>query len=206
VARHPSIISPSDLPVNNIALSKPCYKLSPCQLGTNWYFKGIGILSERGRQWITYGSGERVFLENFNIFANPIGVIPPLGSLTVAEQARILPSKETCRHVVDAFFKSKTSVFFPILERSLFQDTIDRAYDEVDPGRRAPAEACLWAITALVMRTTDLQQFGLGLEIRDCLYEATRLLTLNNGNTNLDSLQGTLLLVSKSRLEASYRN
>jgi hypothetical protein len=99
------------------------------------------------------------------------------------------------RHIVDMFFKAKTSTLFPILERSLFQDTIDRAYDEADLAKRAPAEACLWAMTALVMRTTDLQQFGLGLEIRDCLYEATRLLTLNNGNTNLDSLQGTLLLV-----------
>ncbi|GKU07139.1 unnamed protein product [Fusarium langsethiae] len=205
IARQSSVISPSDLPVNNIALSKPCYKLSPCQLGTNWYFKGIGILSERGRQWITYGSGERVFLENFNIFANPIGVIPPLDCWPISDQARILPPKEALRYIVDAFFKSKTSVFFPILERSLFQDTIDRAYDEVDPGRRAPAEACLWAITALVMRTTDLQQLGLGLEIRDCLYEATRLLTFNNGNTNLDSLQGTLLLWACQKMRGRCR-
>ncbi|RBR27016.1 uncharacterized protein FIESC28_00284 [Fusarium coffeatum] len=194
VTRNPSIAG--------LTGPKQPYKLSPCQLGTNWYFKGIGILSERGRQWITYGSGERVFLENFDIFANPIGVIPPLSP---PDQARALPAKDVMRHIVDAFFKAKTSTMFPILERSLFQDTIDRAYDELDIGKRAPAEACLWALTALVMRTTDLQQFGLGLEIRDCLYEATRLLTLNNGNTNLDSLQGTLLLWACQKMRGQCR-
>lgn len=200
----PSPISPSDLAATTTVAqatpAKPTSKLSRCQIGNNWYFKGIGILSERGRQWISDGAGERVFMEKFDLFSNPLGTAPPPGPTTFPEQPRILPSKVTCRHLAESFFKSKTSIVFSILERSLFEGTIARAYGDegaADLGRRTPAEACLWAMIAIVIRTTDARQLGLTVEPNDCVHEANRLLTMVNGNTNLDSLQGTLLLVRK---------
>lgn len=113
----------------------------------------------------------------------------------------MLPSKVVCSHLAEAFFKSKTSIVFAILERSLFEGTIARAYGDegADLGRRTSAEACLWAMIALVARTTDARQLGLTVEPNDCVHEASRLLAIINGNTNLDSLQGTLLLVRKRR-------
>ncbi|KAH7230351.1 hypothetical protein B0J15DRAFT_506398 [Fusarium solani] len=190
---------PSDLAANTTLAQttppKPTYKLSRCQIGNNWYFKGIGILSERGRQWISDGAGERVFLEKFDVFSNPLGTAPPLGPATFPERPRMLPSKVTCRHLVEGFFKSKTSIVFAILERSLFEGTIARAY----------AEACLWAMIALVVRTTDARQLGLTVEPNDCVHEANRLLTIVNGNTNLDSLQGTLLLWACQKMRGQCR-
>ncbi|KAH7221108.1 hypothetical protein B0J15DRAFT_506783 [Fusarium solani] len=207
----PSPISPSDLAANTALAQttppKSTSKLSRCQIGNNWYFKGIGILSERGRQWISDGAGERVFLEKFDLFSNPLGTAPPLGPTTFPEQPRMLPSKVTCRHLAEGFFKSKTSIVFAILERSLFEGTIARAYGDegADLGRRTSAEACLWAMIALVVRTTDARQLGLTVEPSDCVHEANRLLTIINGNTNLDSLQGTLLLWACQKMRGQCR-
>ncbi|KAJ3546216.1 hypothetical protein NM208_g2110 [Fusarium decemcellulare] len=207
----PSAISPSDVAANTTLAQttppKPTYKLSRCQIGNNWYFKGIGILSERGRQWISDGAGERVFLDNFDIFSNPLGTAPPLGPAACPERPRTLPSKITCSHLVEVFFKSKTSIVFAILERSLFEGTIARAYGDeaADLGRRTSAEACLWAMIAVVVRTTDARQLGLTVEPDDCVHEANRLLTIINGNTNLDSLQGTLLLWACQKMRGQCR-
>ncbi|KAF5595292.1 uncharacterized protein FSUBG_9192 [Fusarium subglutinans] len=190
ITRQPVIspigVSPSTRP-------KAVYRLCRCHIGTNWYFKGIGILSDRGWQWISDGAGERVFLENFDIFGNPA---PPLGSVSFSETPRVLPPRAICAHVVELFFKSKTAVIFPFLERGLFEGTLSRAFDEGvgDLGRRAPAEACLWAMIALVVRTVDAQHLGVSFVSRDCVTEASRLLRVVSGITSLDSLQGTLLL------------
>ncbi|KAF4430995.1 hypothetical protein F53441_13914 [Fusarium austroafricanum] len=187
--------------------SKPIYKLSRCHTGTNWYFKGIGILSERGWKWISEGAGERVFLENFDIFGNPSGTVCPLGPVSFPETPQVLPNRAVCSHVVELFFKSKTCVVFPILERGLFEGTLGRAFEDgvIDLGRRAPAEACLWAMIALVMRTTDTRQLGYAFEPKDCIHEASRLLTIVTGNTSLDSLQGTLLLWACQKMRGQCR-
>ncbi|KAF5965605.1 hypothetical protein FBULB1_12116 [Fusarium bulbicola] len=190
ITRQP-VISP--IGVSPLTRPKAVYKLCRCHIGTNWYFKGIGILSDRGWQWISDGAGERVFLENFDIFGNPA---PPLGSVSFSETPRVLPPKAICAHVVELFFKSKTAVIFPFLERGLFEGTLSRAFDEGvgDLGRRAPAGACLWAMIALVVRTVDAQHLGVSFVSRDCVTEASRLLRVVSGITSLDSLQGTLLL------------
>lgn len=173
----------------------PAYRLSRCQLGNNWYFKGVGILSSRGRQWIYEGTGQRSFLENFDIFGNPIGAVPCASSPALSERERQLPPEQACRYLFDAFLRSKTSIVFPILDRPLFEETILRAYDvKNDPGTRSSAEACVWAMFALVARTEEAQQVEFFPEA-DCIQEAKRLLTVVNGAVNLDSLQATLLLV-----------
>lgn len=133
-------------------------------------------------------------MENFDIFADPVGTIPHLNPIAFAERTRPLPPREVCEHLVETFFDSKTSILFPFLESDIFGETVDRAYD-VDVVNLG-AQSCLWALIALVIRKTDSQPFGLTIGPRDCIHEATRLLTINNGNTNLDSLQATLLLVS----------
>ncbi|KAI1055613.1 hypothetical protein LB505_010042 [Fusarium chuoi] len=201
ITRQP-VISP--IGVSPSTRSKAVYKLCRCHIGTNWYFKGIGILSDRGWQWISDGAGERVFLENFDIFGNPA---PSLGYVSFSETPRVLPPRAICAHVVELFFKSKTAVIFPFLERGLFEGTLGRAFDEGvgDLGRRAPAEACLWAMIALIVRTTDAQHLGFSFERRDCVSEASRLLSVASGITSLDSLQGTLLLWASYKILGQCR-
>lgn len=93
-----------------------------------------------------------MFLEHFDIFEKPVGFAARLGPVIFQERVRVLPSQATCRQLVGIFLKSKTSAVFPILDGPLFEGTIARAYnvETVDMGRRASAEACLWAMIAVV--------------------------------------------------------
>lgn len=117
-----------------------------------------------------------MFLENFDIFEKPVGFAARLSPVIFQERLRVLPSQATCRQLVGIFLISKTSAVFPILDSPLFEGTISRAYtvETVDMGRRASAEACLWAMIAVVARTIDAQQFGLGVELHDRVHEVTR--------------------------------
>lgn len=178
--------------------SEPTCHLSRCQLGNNWYFKGVGLLSPRGRQWISEGSGQSVFLENFDIFGgNPINTTLPLLSTALPERSRPLPPEAVSRYLFEVFSKSKTSIVFPILNRGLFEGTIARAYDvnASDVGHRTSAEACIWAMLALVARTEEARRFDSIPQADDCAQEVRRLLFIINGVVNLDSLEATLLLV-----------
>ncbi|KAJ0419927.1 hypothetical protein BJY00DRAFT_324118 [Aspergillus carlsbadensis] len=204
IARTTSIASPPELPQ-----SARSYKLSRCHLGSNWYFKGVGLFSSRGRQWISEGTGESTFLENFDIFDNPLGsrqcrYLDPTVRL---DRARGLPPESTCKYLFSVFLRSKTAIVFPILDRALFEETLVRAYDEspVDMIGRASAQACIWAMLALVARTDDARQVEPVPEADACMKEAWRLLILTNGAVNLDSLQATLLLWSRQKMKGHCR-
>ncbi|PLB53971.1 hypothetical protein P170DRAFT_451880 [Aspergillus steynii IBT 23096] len=187
--------------------SEPAYKLSRCQVGNNWYFKGVGLLSSRGRQWISEGTGQSVFLENFDLFDNPVGARPCLTSPFLPERARSLPPEPTCNDLFDIFLRSKTFIVFPILDGGLFEDAIARAYDTASDGlSRASTEACLWAMIALAVRTEEAQQLDSLPEAEDCVQEVRRLLSLVNGAANLDILEATLLLWVYQKLKGKCRD
>jgi hypothetical protein len=179
---------------------EPRYKLSRCQLGNNWYFKGVGILSSRGREWISEGAGQRVFLDKFDLFGNRISARPDLISI-LPVRSRTLPPEFICRRFVDAFLESKTSKVFPVLDRDLLEGTVARAHDTklLDPESQTSAEACLWAMLAFVGRTEEAEQTDSIPGPYECANEAKRLLFIINGSVNLDSLQATLLLVSRKQ-------
>lgn len=180
------------------AQSEPIYTLSRCQLGNNWYFKGLGIYSSHGQQWVSEGAGQRLFLENSDIFANPTGPARRV-SIVSPERSRILPPEATCRYLLGLFLESKTSIVFPILERGLFEDTIAKAYDakESDHTCRTSAMACVWAMIALVAPTAEAQQFDSVTEPIECVDKARHLLSVSSV-ANLDSLQANLLLVRET--------
>ncbi|TPX09927.1 uncharacterized protein E0L32_008949 [Thyridium curvatum] len=188
----------------------PCdstHKLSRCQLGNNWYFKGVGILSSRGQEWISYGAGQDIFLEKFEIFDNPVSTKPELVPILPAG-SRILPPEFACRHLVGVFLRSKTSLVFPILDKDLIEGTIARAYDtrQNDPRSRTSAEACLWAMFALINRLGEAApQTNFIPEAKACALESKRLLFVLNGAVNLDCLQANLLLWAYHKMQGRCR-
>lgn len=199
ISPQPTIFPPT-LPVHPVQLQSEqdehSCKLSRCQLGNNWYFKGIGILSSRGQKWISYGSGQSAILEKFEIFDNPISTPPPLICVTQTEP-RILPPESTCRHLIRDFLNSKTHLVFPVLDKDLVDRTIARAYgyEQCDPGGQASAQACLWATFALISRADSNQRGSLLPVSHECAEEAKRLLFIINGSVSLDSLQANILVV-----------
>ncbi|KPM45909.1 hypothetical protein AK830_g697 [Neonectria ditissima] len=186
---------------------EPRYKLSRCQLGNNWYFKGVGILSSRGREWISEGAGQRVFLDKFDIFDNPISTRPDLISIPLA-QPRILPPEFLCRRFAGIFLESKTPKVFPVLDRDLLEGTISRAHDtnlSPDLGSQISAQACLWAMLAFVSHPQEDERIDSIPGPYECASEAKRLLFIINGTVNLDSLQATLLLWAYQKMKGQCR-
>lgn len=177
--------------------TEPFAGLSRCQLGSNWYFKGVGILSTRGRQWISDGAGQRVFLERFNIFACPVDAQPARSPWAWPERAISLPAEPVSRRLFTEFHGTKTSVMFPILDPDLFNGTFIRAYDAISPdlAKRASAEACLWAMLALAGCAEGSQQVTLLPRPEQCIEQVKRLLLCTADASSLDSLQAILLLV-----------
>jgi hypothetical protein len=171
--------------------------LTRCQLGSIWYFKGVGILSSRGRQWISDGAGQNVFLERFNVFESSADLQPVRSLPASLVHAISLPAEPISRRMFSLFRETKLSVLFPILDDGLFDDTITRAYSAVSPGlaHRASAEACLWAMLALAGRAEMSQQFNLIPHPQQCVQQAERLLLYVRDSSSLDSLQAVLLLV-----------
>ncbi|KAL2846168.1 hypothetical protein BJY01DRAFT_263377 [Aspergillus pseudoustus] len=193
------------------AQSGRAYKLSRCHLGSNWYFKGVGLFSTRGRQWISEGTGETTFLENFGIFGNPLGSKPCsrcLAPTVTLDRARSLPPEPTCRYLFSVFLRSKTAIVFPILDRRLFEETIAEAYkvDAPDRSSRASAEACLWGMLALVGRTQEAKGVNSLADAHSCVQEVKRLLILVDGAVNLDTLQATLLLWAYQKMKGKCRD
>ena len=186
-------------PSPQVNQTESLHKLSRCQLGNNWYFKGVGIFSSRGRQWIAEGAGQRVFLENFDIFRSPISTQSGLDPITTTttRRPRKLPPMNTCRYLLELFFKSAISMIFPVLHRDLLEGTISRAYESPITGspHQASAEACIWAVLAFVSRAEEAQQFITILDSDECAQEARHLLVATNGAANLDNLEATILLV-----------
>jgi hypothetical protein len=141
-----------------------------------------------------------MFLENFDIFDNPLGsrqgrCLDPSVRL---DRVRALPPESTYRYLFGVYLRSKTAIVFPLLDRVLFEETIATAYDEcaVDMVGRASAEACVWGMLALIARTDEAKEVDSVPGVGVCVQELRRLLIMINGAVNLASLQATLLLVS----------
>lgn len=183
---------------------EPTCKLSRCRLGNNWYFKGIGVLSPRGHDWIAYGSGEEIFLEKFELFDNPTSAhAEAIPTLTPCQRA--LPPVDSCRYFTGIFLQSNTATIFPILDETLFQHTIARAYDPANVARRASAEACVWALLALVSFSPESQLLGSLPASDECAREAQRLLFSINGSVNMDVLQANMMLWAFQKMEGRCR-
>ncbi|KAL4876709.1 hypothetical protein BJY04DRAFT_231470 [Aspergillus karnatakaensis] len=184
------------------------YKLSRCQLGSNWYFKGVGLFSLRGRQLIADGTGQRAVLEGFDIYENPVGSSQCLADAPPSQRSRSLPSESTCRYLSGVFQRSKTAMLFPVLDRKLFEDTIIRTYDVegLDLLCQVSAEACVWSMLALFARTEEARQLDSFPQAEECVQEAKRLLYIVDGAVNLDILQATLLLWAYQKMKGQCRD
>ena len=177
---------------------EPTYTLSRCQLGTNWYFKGLGIVSPRGQQWVYEGAGQHLHLDNLDGSPGSSGLVSRLASIATSPESTgmVLPPEATCRYLFEVFMASKTSIMFPVLEQELFPGTIARAYGDASASDGAPAKACIWAMFALVASMAEAPQLDPIIDPVECIDKVKYLLLVSSGTTNLDTLQASLLMVS----------
>lgn len=171
-------------------------------LGNICTFNGMPVQSKSSRDWIRACTGE-----DFRLTQLSEGVGGWKESIMLdASDAGVLdlPNLASLEEEINSYRLSAVGMFFPIIEPSLFKDTITAAYDQmissVSPGWNS-ARACIYSFHALALTVAgDTTNLSAQSSVRYAR-EAYRLLPQLLGETaTLDGLQALLLLVSQASL------
>lgn len=164
-----------------------------------WYCRGLSLLSERGRRYIFSKTGK-------NRDFRSLGVIHPRSSLLGLTCLRFpvdqglweLPAEERLRKLAAAFFASPFQLAFPILDRTLFNITIEMAYgpvNDITPSH-ASSIACVLAAFSMFCRLNSPEEMAPNGESDIYAAKAQCILAHMPGDISLTSLETVLMLVS----------
>ncbi|KAJ5614049.1 hypothetical protein N7528_007703 [Penicillium herquei] len=171
-------------------------------LGNIHAFNGLPFFSESGRRWIKACSGEELTLQyrpapDDSFWQSPfIGI--NMDACATSSTPLSLPSVNSLREDISTYLKSDFSLFFPVIDYSLFEDTIKTAYQS-ETSFASPEIACarasVFAFSALV--STMVRKTKGRAQILEEQYtrESYRLLapTLNKV-VNVEGLQTLVIL------------
>lgn len=101
-------------------------------LGLNWYFKGMPILSERGRKWMSSRNGQEAVLAesapfNFQVDQH-LSTTSPTELYVSRQELGELPSEHATREAIDILYNSSLRFSFPVVDRGLFYQSMTKAY------------------------------------------------------------------------------
>ncbi|KAJ5711302.1 hypothetical protein N7488_005458 [Penicillium malachiteum] len=171
-------------------------------LGNIHAFNGLPFFSESGRRWIKACSGEDLTLQyrpapDDSFWKSPV-VGTNMDAYATSSTPLSLPSVNSLRDDISTYLKSDFSLFFPVIDYSLFEDTIKTAYQSETPlasPEIASARASVFAFSALV--STMIRKTKGPAQILEEQYtrESYRLLapTLNKV-VNVEGLQTLVIL------------
>ncbi|UPK99938.1 hypothetical protein LCI18_010873 [Fusarium solani-melongenae] len=192
-----SVASPSETPTTFKPHTRDIGDVAR-YLGQNWYHKGIPILSERGRDWVRLKTGQDAQFERFHMFGSKRSFPAlPLTNLSYHELHK-LPDRLYAESCLDAFFGSSISLFYPVLDRELVQETLEVAYQDHTNSSftcsRVSAKACILA--ALCMITRTVRPKDASKQPQGDLYvdQVKSLLALASWEACIEGLQATLML------------
>jgi hypothetical protein len=174
--------------------------VSANQLGPNWFFNGIPISSEAGRQWISTRTGQSATQVEFSI---PIKISSPFSALqpSFSQEACELPDKDSTREILDVFFRSSFRLGFPVLDKVLFETTMETAYEPMDrmlfSSTQISARACVLSALSIASRLNASRQIPLSMDADMCAAKAYCLLMHITGDMSLETLQTALILVRR---------
>ncbi|KAJ5329628.1 hypothetical protein N7452_010018 [Penicillium brevicompactum] len=167
------------------------------QLGPNWFFNGMPISSEAGRQWISTKTDQPVSRVEFCVLIRKDTVLPYLGSspCDILE----LPDEVATRGILELYFKSSFRLAFPVLDEFLMEDTVRGAYSSTAAGDsystpQISAKACILAAISMASVLNLSRQTSNPIEADACASRAHCLLAELSGDISLTSLQTVILL------------
>lgn len=174
--------------------------------GKNWYHRGMPIFSEKGLEWIASRTGQsittlRSYLARCRS-SRPCWNYSALEAHTPIQDLWELPAASLVKQYFGNLSNVLQRILFPILDRVLFEETINTAHQSFEGMRvshtHISARACLWAAFAVMAHLNIFEQASSSISSKMCAARAQGLLELVNGPANLDTLQTMLLLVSQS--------
>ncbi|KGQ06390.1 hypothetical protein BBAD15_g8315 [Beauveria bassiana D1-5] len=173
-------------------------RLSHQQLGRNWYFRGMQILSRKGQDWIEAKTGQGSPLEDYVTFEAQGDRYTYTNSQAEhdlsALPARELPEKRATLAIIDAFFDSTADLCFPVLDRALISATVDQAYCPSSAAQSLPAQACVWALNSWTRFFSLPAGLLTGVGVEACIGECKSILEKCRSEPSLEALQAILLV------------
>ena len=175
-------------------------------LGSFNPYNGIPVFSPRGQQWVQSRTGETVAAEKLCSLGplwldpNKQGTKPVHLNEPTRQQAVGLPDKDIVRKYAAFYNSGSISLVFPLMEMSLFEETLRLAYDQPHPPYSPQVEcakACIYSFSAFAS-IANVQRSPLSdIDTEGCALEAHRLIPhILEGPPTLDGLQTLIALVS----------
>ncbi|KAK2468585.1 hypothetical protein H9L39_18409 [Fusarium oxysporum f. sp. albedinis] len=169
-----------------------------CHFGHLSQHNGMPLISEEGKQWIASKTGAEIFFEPGSQHSpNPA---PSSASHYYNNPANLyeLPNRNTVEKIFNVFVHSSFSLVFPIVDRILFKDTIDLAYQphagESPTLEHLSAKGCVLAFASII----SLFQGSLAeipfVDTDLCATKARYLLTDVLEGASITNLQVTFML------------
>ncbi|KAJ6068265.1 uncharacterized protein N7446_005302, partial [Penicillium canescens] len=171
--------------------------VSASQLGPNWFFNGIPIFSEAGCRWVSTRTDQDVTWTDICIPImdfSPLSALPPSFSQEICD----LPDQDATREILSDFFRSSFRLTFPVLNRVLFETTMETAYKPADrnmfSSTQTAARACVFGTLSIATRLKRPHQSARPIDADLCAAKANFLLMYLIGDISLETLQTILLL------------
>lgn len=172
-----------------------------CQWGPNWYFNGIAMSSETGREWISQRTGQSVSWADFSIpieQSSEARLLDSPFSPVLCE----LPDKEVTREITTAYLKSYFRRVFPVLDDVFLKSTMETAYEPLEGTRystkQVSARACVLSLLAIAPHLDISKQTSLPMDADLCAAKARSLLLYISDDDSFTTLETALMLVSKT--------
>ncbi|EEY20274.1 C6 zinc finger domain-containing protein [Verticillium alfalfae VaMs.102] len=183
-------------------------------LGNNWYFRGLPILSERGRRWMSSRTGHEVLLKTFLAFNGHAHTVPKsasrAGSDIDSRQPNELPSKSTTEEAIRTVYASYFRYSFPVLDDTFLHETVTKAYnplkDKIAARSSLSAKACVWALHAISRRMKPAWYSPLYLDGEMCATRAQTLLSIVIEESCIETLQAILLVQAYRSSSGQWRS
>jgi hypothetical protein len=160
------------------------------------------LFNEEGRRWISLRTGEEVSFQKFDSCSYqhtmPHHFLTPKHYATAADLCE-LPNRSLMDTIFNLFIHSALSMVFPLVDRKLFLETMNLAYDsKSDPVsiEAISAKACVLAfvsVSCLFFRSRDVKLPA--IDIERCAINAQVLLSFTAEEASLTTLQAVVMLV-----------
>lgn len=164
-----------------------------------WYCRGLSLLSERGRRYICSKTGQDRDFRSSGV-THPRSSLLGLTCLQIPVDQGLwrLPLEEHLRKLSEAFFSSPFQLVFPILDRALFNRTIELAYEPVNgiTISHASSKACVLAAYSMFCRLNGSQEMVSSGDGDMYATKAQCILAHIPGEISLTSLETVIMLVS----------
>ncbi|KXH46486.1 fungal specific transcription factor [Colletotrichum nymphaeae SA-01] len=177
----PLVFSQTPASVNDTHTTPPADGSRPgSYVGPNWFFRGIHAFSEDGRRWISSKTGQTIDWSKLQIFT-------PKPSPFARRHAQLspdlcqLPDQASLRELLSSYFMSSFRLRYPLIDKVLFEETINEAYEDPDNISPSPiclaARACVFGVVSLIKLLPDAQSGSPGLDGNESAARASYLLS-----------------------------